>query len=236
MIAVRVYAPSRARADLLGGLGGLLVASSILLIKEPARTKLIPWLVSYAVGALLGASMLEILPKALEQLPPREVFPTLLLRHPAVLRPRKAGALAPLPHARLRGARRHRAAGGRRRRLPQLRGRRGHRRRGHDVGAARHQHRRGRDRARDPAGGRRLRHPAPRRLLARQGADAQRPLGARQHRGRAGGLPRLRPAFPRCCPTSWRSPPPASSTSRWRISFPGCTAAAPTPARCARSC
>jgi zinc and cadmium transporter len=64
---------------LLGGLGGLLVASSILLIKEPARTRLIPWLVSYAVGALLGASMLEILPKALEQLPATEVFPTLLL-------------------------------------------------------------------------------------------------------------------------------------------------------------
>jgi len=64
---------------LLGGLGGLLVASSILLIKEPARTRLIPWLVSYAVGALLGASMLEILPKALEELPAREVFPTLLL-------------------------------------------------------------------------------------------------------------------------------------------------------------
>ena len=64
---------------LLGGLGGLLVASSILLIKESARTKLIPWLVSYAVGALLGASMLEILPKALEQLPARDVFSTLLL-------------------------------------------------------------------------------------------------------------------------------------------------------------
>lgn len=64
---------------ILGGLGGLLVASSILLIKEPARTRLIPWLVSYAVGALLGASMLEILPKTLEQLPAREVFPTLLL-------------------------------------------------------------------------------------------------------------------------------------------------------------
>jgi zinc and cadmium transporter len=63
----------------LGGLGGLLVASSILLIKEPARSRLIPWLVSYAVGALLGASMLEILPKTLEQLPAREVFPTLLL-------------------------------------------------------------------------------------------------------------------------------------------------------------
>ena len=64
---------------ILGGLGGLLVSSSILLIKEPARTKLIPWLVSYAVGALLGASMLDILPKTLEQLPPREVFPVLLL-------------------------------------------------------------------------------------------------------------------------------------------------------------
>jgi zinc and cadmium transporter len=64
---------------ILGGLGGLLVSSSILLIKEPARTKLIPWLVSYAVGALLGASMLDILPKTLEQLPAREVFPVLLL-------------------------------------------------------------------------------------------------------------------------------------------------------------
>ncbi len=64
---------------ILGGLGGVLVSSSILLIKEPARTKLIPWLVSYAVGALLGASMLDILPKTLEQLPPREVFPVLLL-------------------------------------------------------------------------------------------------------------------------------------------------------------
>ena len=65
--------------SLLGGLGGLLVASGVLLIKDPARTRLIPWLVSYAVGALLGASMLEILPKTLETLPPSEVFATLLL-------------------------------------------------------------------------------------------------------------------------------------------------------------
>jgi zinc and cadmium transporter len=63
----------------LGGLGGLLVASGVLLIKDPARTRLIPWLVSYAVGALLGASMLEILPKTLEQLPATHVFWTLLL-------------------------------------------------------------------------------------------------------------------------------------------------------------
>jgi zinc and cadmium transporter len=65
--------------SLLGGLGGLLVASGVLLIKEPVRARLIPWLVSYAVGALLGASMLEILPKALEQLAPPQVFSTLLL-------------------------------------------------------------------------------------------------------------------------------------------------------------
>jgi len=64
--------------SLVGGLGGLLVASGVLLIKEPARARLIPWLVSYAVGALLGASMLEILPKALEQLAPPQVFATRL--------------------------------------------------------------------------------------------------------------------------------------------------------------
>lgn len=65
--------------SLAGGLGGLLVASGVLLIKEPARARLIPWLISYAVGALLGASMLEILPKALEQLAPPQVFATLLV-------------------------------------------------------------------------------------------------------------------------------------------------------------
>jgi zinc and cadmium transporter len=65
--------------SLVGGLGGLLVASGVLLIKEPARARLIPWLISYAVGALLGASMLEILPKALEQLAPPQVFATLLV-------------------------------------------------------------------------------------------------------------------------------------------------------------
>ena len=65
--------------SLLGGLGGLLVASGLLLIRNSARSKLIPWLVSYAVGALLGISMLALLPTALEQLPPQRVFTTLLL-------------------------------------------------------------------------------------------------------------------------------------------------------------
>jgi zinc and cadmium transporter len=64
--------------SLVGGLGGLLVASGILLVKDSARSKLIPWLVSYAVGALLGVSMLALLPASLEELPPPRVFTTLL--------------------------------------------------------------------------------------------------------------------------------------------------------------
>lgn len=64
--------------SLLGGMGGLIVASGILLVKEPYRSKLVPWLVSYAVGTLLGASMLTILPETLEHLPAIQVFSTLL--------------------------------------------------------------------------------------------------------------------------------------------------------------
>ena len=65
--------------SVLGGLGGLLVASGILLFNDSARSRLVPWLVSYAVGALLGVSMLAILPEALEQLPAQRVFGTLLV-------------------------------------------------------------------------------------------------------------------------------------------------------------
>ena len=65
--------------SLIGGFGGLLVASGVLLINDAIRTKLVPWLVSYAVGALLGVSMLALLPAALEQLPSPRVFATLLL-------------------------------------------------------------------------------------------------------------------------------------------------------------
>jgi zinc and cadmium transporter len=64
--------------SLLGGLGGLLVASGILLIDDARRAQLVPWLVSYAVGALLGVSMLAILPEALEHLPASQVLATLL--------------------------------------------------------------------------------------------------------------------------------------------------------------
>ena len=65
--------------SLVGGLGGLLVASGVLLVNDSARARLVPWLVSYAVGALLGVSTLAILPSALEQLPAPQVLGTLLI-------------------------------------------------------------------------------------------------------------------------------------------------------------
>jgi zinc and cadmium transporter len=64
--------------SLMGGLGGLIIASGVLLVGDAARAKLVPWLVSYAVGALLGVSMLGVLPTTLEQLPATRVFATLL--------------------------------------------------------------------------------------------------------------------------------------------------------------
>ena len=64
--------------SLLGGLGGLVVASSLLLFSDRLRTRLLPWLVSYAVGALLGVALLELLPEALETIEPAEAFATLL--------------------------------------------------------------------------------------------------------------------------------------------------------------
>jgi len=63
----------------MGGLGGLAVASGVLLFTDKMRARLVPWLVSYAVGALLGVSTLAILPAALEDLPPPRVFGTLLV-------------------------------------------------------------------------------------------------------------------------------------------------------------
>ena len=64
--------------SLLGSCGGLLVASSLVFFPAHVRTRLVPWLVSYAVGALLGVALLALLPEALAELPPQAVFGTLL--------------------------------------------------------------------------------------------------------------------------------------------------------------
>jgi len=64
--------------SLLGSCGGLLVASSFFLFSPSIRTRLVPWLVSYAVGALLGVALLALLPEALAELSAQAVFGTLL--------------------------------------------------------------------------------------------------------------------------------------------------------------
>jgi zinc and cadmium transporter len=57
--------------SLVGSFAGLLIAASMLLFPAAARGKLVPWLVSYAVGTLLGSSLLHLVPEAFDQVPPR---------------------------------------------------------------------------------------------------------------------------------------------------------------------
>lgn len=64
--------------SMLGSLGGLLLASSFLLLGDRIRLKLVPSAISYAVGTLLGAALLGLLPEALEGLSPEAALGTLL--------------------------------------------------------------------------------------------------------------------------------------------------------------
>jgi zinc and cadmium transporter len=58
--------------SLVGSFAGLLIAAALLLFPAEARGKVVPWLVSYAVGTLLGSSLLHLVPEALEQVPARQ--------------------------------------------------------------------------------------------------------------------------------------------------------------------
>lgn len=51
---------------LLGGVAGVLLASLFLLVPEQARSRALPFLVSFATGALLAAALLGLLPEAIE--------------------------------------------------------------------------------------------------------------------------------------------------------------------------
>jgi len=64
--------------SMLGSLGGLLTASTFLLIGDHIRVRLVPWLISYAVGTLLGVALLALLPEALERIRPAPALATLL--------------------------------------------------------------------------------------------------------------------------------------------------------------
>lgn len=50
---------------LIGGVASVLAASTFLLLSERLRSRLLPHLVSYAIGALLGAAFLALLPHAI---------------------------------------------------------------------------------------------------------------------------------------------------------------------------
>ena len=63
--------------SVLGSLGGILVASSFLLLREGIRGRLVPWLISYAVGTLVGVALLALVPESLETLAPRAAMTTL---------------------------------------------------------------------------------------------------------------------------------------------------------------
>lgn len=63
---------------ILGSVGGIALGAVLLVFRESVRTRLVPWLVSYAVGTLLGVALLDILPEALQSLNPTSVFGVLL--------------------------------------------------------------------------------------------------------------------------------------------------------------
>ena len=58
--------------SLVGSFAGLLIAAALLLFPAETRGRLVPWLVSYAVGTLLGSSLLHLVPEALEHVPARQ--------------------------------------------------------------------------------------------------------------------------------------------------------------------
>jgi zinc and cadmium transporter len=64
--------------SVLGSFGSLVLASGLLLVEPKMRLRLVPHLVSYAVGTLLGVALLSILPEVLGDLSPPRAFATLL--------------------------------------------------------------------------------------------------------------------------------------------------------------
>jgi zinc and cadmium transporter len=64
--------------SVLGSVGGLLTASTFLMLGDALRVRLVPWLISYAVGTLLGVALLALLPEALQALPPQSALAALL--------------------------------------------------------------------------------------------------------------------------------------------------------------
>lgn len=65
--------------SLIGSVGAILLAGAYLLFPERVRQTLIPCLISYATGTLLGAAFLGLLPHALDNAPAASILPTVLV-------------------------------------------------------------------------------------------------------------------------------------------------------------
>lgn len=74
---MQIYAAALA-LSVVGSAGGLLIASTFLLVGDGIRARMVPLAISYAVGTLLGAALLGLLPQTLEALPPTTALGTLL--------------------------------------------------------------------------------------------------------------------------------------------------------------
>lgn len=70
--------PAVLALSVAGSVGGMLTAAILLTVSPAVRTRVVPWLVSYAVGTLLGAALLGLAPQALESLEPVHVFGAIL--------------------------------------------------------------------------------------------------------------------------------------------------------------
>ncbi|MDD2889535.1 MAG: ZIP family metal transporter [bacterium] len=64
---------------IIGSVGSVLAASLFLLFPKTIRESIVPSLVSYAIGALLGAAFLNLIPEALESINVVSFFMTMLV-------------------------------------------------------------------------------------------------------------------------------------------------------------
>jgi zinc and cadmium transporter len=65
--------------SLVGSVGAVMFSGGVLVLSSRIRATVVPALVGYATGALLGAALLGLLPQALERAPPERVFPAALV-------------------------------------------------------------------------------------------------------------------------------------------------------------
>jgi zinc and cadmium transporter len=65
--------------SLMGSVGAIALAGSFLLLPDKTRRLLIPCLISYATGTLLGAAFLGLIPHALSQVPVSSALGTVLI-------------------------------------------------------------------------------------------------------------------------------------------------------------